>query len=99
MKNHANIAADQRMPTTLAVATFRSRNRRRGISGSRTRASIARNSARSTAAAPRNPMKEEDTAFHAGVLVNPTWTLLRPGVNPNSYTIGVEHEGKPDDLW
>lgn len=44
-------------------------------------------------------VKEEDTAYHAGVLVNPTWKLLRPGVNPNSYTIGIEHEGKPEDVW
>lgn len=44
-------------------------------------------------------VKEEDTAYHAGVPVNPTWKLLRPGVNPNSYTIGIEHEGKPEDIW
>jgi len=25
--------------------------------------------------------------------------LLKPGVNPNFYTIGIEHEGKPDDVW
>ncbi len=42
---------------------------------------------------------EGDTAFHAGVVVNPTWPLLKPKVNPNFYTIGIEHEGRPDDIW
>jgi len=36
---------------------------------------------------------EQDTAFHAGVLVNPTWTLIKPGKNPNLYTIAIEQEG------
>ncbi len=48
-------------------------------------------------------VKEEDTAYHAGAPVNPTWKLLRPGVNANWYTIGIEHEGtahdKPQDAW
>jgi N-acetylmuramoyl-L-alanine amidase len=42
---------------------------------------------------------ENDTAFHAGIVVNPTWELLKPGTNPNLYTIGIEHEGGPDDVW
>ena len=42
---------------------------------------------------------ENDTAFHAGIVVNPTWQLLKPGVNPNFYTIGIEHAGRPDDVW
>ena len=42
---------------------------------------------------------EHDTAFHAGIVVNPTWSLLKPRVNPNFYTIGIEHEGRPDDVW
>jgi hypothetical protein len=42
---------------------------------------------------------ENDTAFHAGIVVNPTWSLLKPRVNPNFYTIGIEHEGRPDDVW
>ena len=42
---------------------------------------------------------ENDTAFHAGVVVNPTWPLMKPGVNPNFYTIGIDHEGRPDDVW
>ena len=42
---------------------------------------------------------EGDTAFHAGIVVSPIWPLLKPGVNPNFYTIGIEHEGRPDDVW
>jgi N-acetylmuramoyl-L-alanine amidase len=42
---------------------------------------------------------ESDTAFHAGIVVRPQWQLLKPGVNPNFYTIGIEHAGKPDDIW
>ncbi len=42
---------------------------------------------------------ENDTAFHAGIVVNPTWPLLKARVNPNFYTIGIEHEGRPDDVW
>jgi len=38
---------------------------------------------------------EEDEAFHAGRVDHPTATLVveRPGVNPNDYSIGIEHEG------
>jgi N-acetylmuramoyl-L-alanine amidase len=42
---------------------------------------------------------ETDTAFHAGIVVNPTWPLLKIDMNPNFYTIGIEHEGLPDDVW
>ena len=44
-------------------------------------------------------VSEEDTAYHAGSPVNPTWRLLRPRVNPNFYTIGIEHEGRAQDPW
>jgi N-acetylmuramoyl-L-alanine amidase len=44
-------------------------------------------------------VKEADTAFHAGIVDRPSWTLLKPGVNPNFYTIGVEHEGTADVAW
>lgn len=45
-------------------------------------------------------VKETDRAFHAGVVDRPNWSLLKPGgVNPNAYTIGIEHEGGPDDVW
>jgi N-acetylmuramoyl-L-alanine amidase len=38
---------------------------------------------------------EDDTAFHAGRVLNPTAPLVleRPGINPNLYAIGIEHEG------
>lgn len=47
---------------------------------------------------------ESDTAFHAGRLVEPTWAGLKRGpdggfINPNFYTIGIEHEGRPHDDW
>lgn len=38
-------------------------------------------------------VEETDTAYHAGVVVNPLWLQLNPGKNPNLYTIGVEIEG------
>lgn len=44
-------------------------------------------------------VREEDTAYHAGSPVDPTWRLLRPRVNPNFYTIGIEHEGRAQDQW
>ncbi len=42
---------------------------------------------------------ETDTAWHAGRKFNPTWTLIKAGVNPNLYTIGIEHEGRSDTPW
>jgi N-acetylmuramoyl-L-alanine amidase len=49
-------------------------------------------------------VKEEDTAFHAGTVDDPTWTAIRRTaaggfVNPNLYTIGIEHEGFENDDW
>jgi N-acetylmuramoyl-L-alanine amidase len=49
-------------------------------------------------------VKEEDAAYHAGVLKDPTWTSLKKDangryINPNYYTIGIEHEGRPNDDW
>lgn len=32
-------------------------------------------------------------AWHSGNVQDHTWKLLRDGVNPNEYTIGIEHEG------
>ncbi len=37
-------------------------------------------------------VKDEDTAYHAGVINKPNWVLY-DGTNPNRYTIGIEHEG------
>lgn len=48
---------------------------------------------------------ETDTAFHAGTVDRPTWALMEPGanpgpnINPNYYTIGIEHEGFATDVW
>ena len=47
---------------------------------------------------------EADTAFHCGIVVNPTWDGLKKGpdgriVNPNYYTIGIEHEGRLGEDW
>lgn len=49
---------------------------------------------------------EEDTAYHAGVVVQPTWPLMEQRktatgayINPNYYTVGIEHEGSADDDW
>ncbi len=55
-------------------------------------------------------VKETDTAFHAGTvdpltapgadgISRPVWSLLKPNVNPNHYTIGVEHEGLGSAPW
>jgi N-acetyl-anhydromuramyl-L-alanine amidase AmpD len=44
-------------------------------------------------------VNEEDTAYHAGAPVGSTWKLLRPLVNPNFYTVGIEHEGRAQDQW
>lgn len=42
---------------------------------------------------------EADTAWHAGGVQNPSWSLLKSGVNPNRYTIGIEHEGNAGSVW
>ena len=48
---------------------------------------------------------EKDTAFRAGTIDRPEWSGLKPGatpgtfINPNFYTIGIEHEGFADDVW
>ena len=44
-------------------------------------------------------VQERDTAFHAGMMVAATWPRLRPKVNPNFYTIGIELEGAESDDW
>jgi len=42
-------------------------------------------------------VREADAAWHAGRIQKPTWPLLKQGVNPNLYTIGIENEGKNND--
>ncbi len=34
-------------------------------------------------------VQENNTAWHAGRIFNPKWPLLKPGINPNTYTIGI----------
>lgn len=40
---------------------------------------------------------DADTAFHAGVVVNGTWSGLKRKTNPNYYTIAIELEGSAGD--
>jgi N-acetylmuramoyl-L-alanine amidase len=47
---------------------------------------------------------EQDTAFHCGTVKNPSWPGLYRGkgrqvVNPDFYTIGIEHEGNASSDW
>lgn len=44
-------------------------------------------------------VKETDTAWHAGRVSNPTFKLYKPGVNPNSYSVAIEHEGTATTEW
>lgn len=41
-------------------------------------------------------VKDEYAAWHAGWVDKPSWSLY-DGTNPNRYTIGIEHEGYPDE--
>lgn len=42
-------------------------------------------------------VEESDSAFHAGIVINPTWRGIRPGVNPNFHTLGVAAVGEWND--
>jgi N-acetyl-anhydromuramyl-L-alanine amidase AmpD len=48
---------------------------------------------------------EKDTAYHAGIAAadfpraSAQVVKDRPGVNPNQYSIGIEHEGQSGDAW
>ncbi len=44
-------------------------------------------------------VNDNDTAWHAGGINNPSWALLKGNVNPNFYTIGIEHEGFTGEGW
>lgn len=44
-------------------------------------------------------VKDEDTSWHAGGVNQPRWSLLKPKINPNLYTIGIEHEGFTGEAW
>jgi len=41
-------------------------------------------------------VQDEDAAWHCGIVNEPDWSLY-DGTNPNRYTIGIEHEGFPDE--
>lgn len=43
-------------------------------------------------------VQESDVAWHAGRVDKPT-AKLKAGLNPNLYTIGIEHEGKATSIW
>lgn len=42
---------------------------------------------------------DRDTAYHAGLVINPSWALLRQGVNPNLHTLGVAAAIAADAAW
>ena len=42
-------------------------------------------------------VEEKNTAWHCGYIKNPKWSLLKKGVNPNYYTIGIAFEGFDDE--
>jgi N-acetylmuramoyl-L-alanine amidase len=44
-------------------------------------------------------VNENDTAWHAGRVKGSHWPGLASGPNPNQYTIGIEHEGRPAMVW
>lgn len=44
-------------------------------------------------------VEEADSAWQAGRVQNPSWSLLKPNINPNRYTIGIEHEGNAGIAW
>jgi len=47
---------------------------------------------------------EVNTAWHAGRVNAPSWQLIKTTgngafINPNFYTVGIEHEGNEDSDW
>jgi N-acetyl-anhydromuramyl-L-alanine amidase AmpD len=46
---------------------------------------------------------ENNTAWHAGRINAPSWPLIKLSgnvfINPNYYTVGIEHEGNADTDW
>ncbi len=49
-------------------------------------------------------VQEADTAWHAGRVHAPSWRIIKTAgnglyVNPNYYTIGIEHEGNETSEW
>lgn len=48
-------------------------------------------------------VQESNTAWHAGRVNAPSWSLIKSSgnvfINPNYYTVGIEHEGNEDTDW
>jgi N-acetylmuramoyl-L-alanine amidase len=49
-------------------------------------------------------VSEMDTAWHAGRVKDPSWPLIKAAgrglyINPNYYTISIDHEGQVDSEW
>ena len=44
-------------------------------------------------------VKDEDVAWANGSVKEPSWDLLIEGVNPNLYTLSIEHEGFSKDIF
>ncbi len=42
---------------------------------------------------------EENAAYSHGKVINSTWSLLKPGVNPNLYTLSVARTGSDQRTW
>jgi hypothetical protein len=42
---------------------------------------------------------EENAAYSHGKIVNSTWPLLKPGVNPNLYTLSLARTGSDQRKW
>lgn len=46
-----------------------------------------------------NMVKEEDSAWHTGIVVKPKWSKIIKNINPNYYTIGIEVVGWSNDRF
>ena len=48
-------------------------------------------------------VQENDIAWHAGIPAPCIWNVQQknphPGINPNAYSIGIEHEGLAHEAW
>lgn len=44
-------------------------------------------------------VKDENTAWANGNINQPNWSLLKPNVNPNFYTLSIEFEGMSGEPW
>lgn len=44
-------------------------------------------------------VEETDTAYGNGRVYKPTWRLIDAKINPNLYTISIEHEGVSGHIW